>query len=244
MKTRSSGEDPISPVSEPQRKKQLRAKAAKINPNIDTFNIDPHIPVEMENIEDMNPEQLAALRLELVAERERQRLLAENRDRRPGFYEDEGVEENNRLRERTNYSPIILPAAVNWALKSNIIANFPKFHGGPSENPHNHLKSLTNQIQNIKPPDLNIDLEKLKAFPCTMENSAKVWFDSLIPGSITTWQQMAEAFLKKYWTQTKVENFEKDIVAVNQTRRMSYCEYYRNWIATQELWPLTSLSRK
>ncbi len=108
MKTRSSGEDPISPVSEPQQKKQLLAKAAKIN-----LNFDPPEPVEMADIADMTAEQLAALRIELVAERERQRHEAENRNRRPGFYEDEGVEENNRLRERTNYSPITLPA-VNW----------------------------------------------------------------------------------------------------------------------------------
>ena len=55
---------------------------------------------------------------------------------------------------------------------------------------------------------------------------------------------MAEVFLLKYWSKDKGKTFEKEIVALHQTKHMSYCEYYRKWIATQELWPLTSLSRK
>ncbi len=250
MKTRSSGEEPISPLSEPQQQKQLRAKAAKLDPSKDVYkfddlrdalNVDPHQPVAMA----MTAEQLAELQRELEAERERLRKEAEDRPRRQGFYEDDGIYNNDRPRERTNYSPIVRPGPEgDWALKTNIIANLPKFHGGPIENPHNHLKLLTNQIETIKPPNINIDLAKLKAFPWTMEKSAQVWFDSLTPGSITTWEQMAEIFLRKYWSKDKVDNFEKEIVAFNQTKHMTYCEYYRNWIATQELWPLTSLSRK
>ncbi len=119
------------------------------------------------------------------------------------------------------------------------MANLPKFFGGAGENPHNHLKNLHNHCEVIKPGTVHIDRAKLKAFPWTLEKTAKIWFNTLTPNSIDTWQQMSSAFLKKYWSTAKEKAFEKEIVALHQEPGMSYAEYYRTWKENQDLWPTT-----
>ncbi len=100
-----------------------------------------------------------------------------NRGRWRIFYEEDGLSDEEPV-EREEYSPIRLPnlapGANDWAIKSNIMANLPKFYGGAGENPYTHLKDLHNQCETIKPTAVHIDRAKLKAFPWTLEKTAKI----------------------------------------------------------------------
>ncbi len=173
---------------------------------------------------------------------------APNHQRRRDFYEDDGLNSDDEPYEREEYSPIKLPGlpagAADWSLKSNIMANLPKFFGRTAENPHTHLKDLHNQCEAIKPTAAHIERSKLKAFPWSLEGTAKVWFNNLTPNSITTWQQMSSVFLKKFGSISKAKSFEKDIVALHQKPDMSYVDYHKKWKESKDLWTMTSLSRK
>ncbi len=220
MITRSQRQPLISPDPEPQRRARLLQKANQL---------------------DHNPEMAED------HQRRNDREIAQRRNRRRNFYEEDGLSDDEQY-EREEYQAINLPplaaGAVDWSFKSNIIANIPKFYGSTSENPHTQLKDLHNHCDTIKPTEVNIERAKLKAFPWSLEKAAKVWYDSLTPNSITTWQQMSSAFLKKFWSNSRAQNFEKDIVALEQKPGMSYPEYYLKWKKNEDLWPQTSLSRK
>ena len=173
MNTRSKQQRPLSPEPEPQRRARLLQKAIQL---------------------DLSEEVLMADEENVYGERRR-------RGRGRHFYEDEGLIDEEPF-EREEYSPIRLPnlpLGVNdWSIKSNVMANLPKFLGVPGENPHNHLKELHNHCEAVKPGTVHIDRAKLKAFPWTLEGTTKIWFNTLTPNSIDTWQQMSTAFLKKF----------------------------------------------
>ncbi len=218
MLTRSKKQPLVSPESEPQQRARLLQKVSRLNlhPEMEEHHRDDH---EVEH---------------------------PNHHRRH-FYEEEGLSDDEQY-EREEYQAINLPplslGAADWSIKSNIMANLPKFFGYASENPHTHLKDLHNHCETIKPTGVRIERAKLKVFPWTLEKAAKVWYDSLTPNSITTWHEMYSTFLKKFWSNSRAQNFEKEIVALKQKPGMSYSEYYLLWKKNQDLWPQTSLSRK
>ncbi len=218
MITRSKKQQLVSPESEPQQRARLLLKASRLN---------------------LHPEMAEHLRDDPVVE--------QHNNHRRNFYEEEGLSDDEQY-EREEYQainlPPLAPGAADWSIKSNIMANLPKFYGSVNENPHSHLKDLHNHCETIKPTAVNIERAKLKAFPWSLEKAAKVWYDSLTPNSITTWQQMYSTFMKKFWSNSRAQNFEKEIVALKQKPGMSYAEYYLLWKKNQDLWPQTSLSRK
>ncbi|WP_369334065.1 hypothetical protein [Vibrio vulnificus] len=52
---------------------------------------------------------------------------------------------------------------------------------------------------------------KLRLFPFTLGNMVKQWLHSLPRGSITTWDQIAERFLQKYFPPAKTAKLRNDI---------------------------------
>ncbi len=232
MQTRSKKQKLVSLDPEPQRKARLLQKASQLDL---TEEVEPSPAMA-----DINGARLDHERND--------REEVSGHHRRRDFYEDDGLNSDDEPYEREEYSPIRLPGlparAADWSIKSNIMANLPKFYGSTAENPHTHLKDLHNQCKAIKPTAVHIERAKLKAFPWSLEGTARVWFNSLTPSSITTWQQMSSTFLKKFWSISKAKTFEKDTVALHQKSGMSYAEYYKKWKETQDIWPMTSLTRK
>ncbi len=220
MITRSKKQQLVSPESEPQRRARLLQKASRLNPDPEMEEED-HSRIDHE--------------------------VGQHNNHRRNLCEEDGLSDDEQY-GREEYQAINLPplaaGAMDWSIKSNIMANLPKFYGRVSENPHTHLKDLHNQCEAIKPTVVNRERAKLKAFPWSLEKAAKVWYDNLTPNSITTWQQMSSTFLKKFWSNSRAQNFEKDIVALKQKPGMSYPEYYLLWKQNQDLWQKTSLSRK
>ncbi len=189
MHTRSKKQRLVSPDPEPQRRARLLRKAS-----------------QLDLLEEEEPS---------LAMKELHNDISDHEEisvhpRRRVFYEDDVLNSDDEQYEWEEYSPIRLPVlhagAADWSIKSNIMANLPKFHGSPAENPHTHLKDLHNQCEAIKPAAVHIDRAKLKAFPWSLEGVAKVWFNSLTPSSITTWQQMSSAFFEEILVYLKSES--------------------------------------
>ena len=56
-------------------------------------------------------------------------------------------------------------------------------------------------------PDM--DLLKMKAFPLTLKDKAKIWLNSLRQRTIRNWAELQAEFLKKFFNTTKTNSLKK-----------------------------------
>ena len=60
----------------------------------------------------------------------------------------------------------------------------PTFHGMENENPYTHIRYFEEVCKTFKEGAFDMDLLKLKAFPLTLIDKAKIWLNSLRPRTI------------------------------------------------------------
>ncbi|KAK5840615.1 hypothetical protein PVK06_009518 [Gossypium arboreum] len=113
-------------------------------------------------------------------------------------------------------SSIVRPAIVanNFELKPNMIQmiqQFVHFDGLQDEDPNNQLANFLEFCDTFKINGVSDDAISLRLFPFSLRNKAKQWLNSLPRGSITTWEQMTEKFLLKYFPPAKTAKLRNDI---------------------------------
>ena len=118
-------------------------------------------------------------------------------------------DERNFRRRLSDYARPVLQRPVtgihvpinknaNFRIDLHVLSMLPIFHGKPSEDPYRHLDELSqlceiNQIYNV-----STYVMKMKLFPATLRDRAKDWFLNL-GKEFTTWTEMKEEFLRKYY---------------------------------------------
>ena len=119
-------------------------------------------------------------------------------------------DEGNVSRRLSDYARPVLERPVtcihapigrnaNFRIDSHVMSMLPIFHGKPSEDPYRHVDKLSqvceiNQIHNV-----SADAMKMKLFPATLRDRAKDCFLKL-GKEFTTWTEMEEEFLRKYYS--------------------------------------------
>ena len=95
--------------------------------------------------------------------------------------------------------------ARNFELKPSLInmVQQNQFGGLPSENPHQHLNTFLELMDTVKIHDVSNDALYLRAFSFSLRDRAKAWFKALPQGTVTTWDELAKAFLTKYFPPKK-----------------------------------------
>ena len=70
---------------------------------------------------------------------------------------------------------------------------------------------------------------RLRLFPFSLRDQARAWLNSLPPGSITTWNDLAEKFWMKYCPPTKTAKLRNDITAFRQIEGESLYEAWERF---------------
>jgi len=81
----------------------------------------------------------------------------------------------------------------------------------------------------MKPNGVDEEQVKLKAFPFFLKGAANVWFFSILPGSIGTWNGMKKIFLEKYFPVSRVANIRKEICGIWQSHGETLSEYWERF---------------
>ncbi|RVW22339.1 hypothetical protein CK203_108730 [Vitis vinifera] len=75
----------------------------------------------------------------------------------------------------------IMPPTEQLVIKPHIVPLLPTFHGMESENPYAHIKEFEDVCNTFQEGGASIDLMRLKLFPFTLKDKAKIWLNSLKP---------------------------------------------------------------
>ena len=104
-----------------------------------------------------------------------------------------------------------------------------------NENPYTHIRDFEEVCMTFKEGTIDMDLLKLKAFPLTLKDKAKIWLNSLRPRFIRSWAELQVEFLKKFFSAHKTNNLKRQIytfAALDNERFYQCWERFMETIST------------
>ncbi|KAL4284838.1 hypothetical protein GQ457_16G009050 [Hibiscus cannabinus] len=116
-----------------------------------------------------------------------------------------------------------------FQLKTGLIHLLPTFHGLPSESPHRHLNEFHLVCSSMKPQGVSEDQIKLRAFPFSLSGLAKEWLFYLPPNSVTTWTELNNKFLDRFFPAAKASEIRRSILGIKQKHEESLHEYWERY---------------
>ena len=137
------------------------------------------------------------------------------------------TQENTKLYDFSNTNnnnfigtPIAPPATsaescdINTALLSLVMKD--QFSGSPNKGAASHLNTFVELCDMQKKKDVENDVVKMKLFPFSLRDSAKIWFSSLPRNSIDSQNKCKDAFITKYFPHAKIISLRTQIMNFKQ----------------------------
>ena len=112
---------------------------------------------------------------------------------------------------RVSAPSCIIPPTEDVAVRPYLVPLLPTYHGMENENPYTHIRDFEEICTTFKEGMMDMDLLKLKAFPLTLKDKAKIWLNSLRPRTIRNWAELQAEFLKKFFSAHKTNNLKRQI---------------------------------
>ena len=86
-----------------------------------------------------------------------------------------------------------------------------------------HLATFLEIAGMVKMNGVTEDVIRMHLFPLLLRDKARGWLQSLQPGSINTWEELAQRFLSKFFPPLKTSQFKGEIP---QFRQMDFKPLY------------------
>ncbi|XP_042056035.1 uncharacterized protein LOC121800545 [Salvia splendens] len=103
--------------------------------------------------------------------------------------------------------------ANNFELKTTLIQFVEQrvFSGRPMEDPNRHLAKFLEIANTTKLNGVPDDTIKLRLFSFSLSRYARDWFDNLEPSSVTSWDDLAQKFLDRFFPLSSTLNLQEGI---------------------------------
>ncbi|RVW62954.1 hypothetical protein CK203_062392 [Vitis vinifera] len=124
----------------------------------------------------------------------------------------------------------IVPPTEKLVIRPHIVPLLPTFHGMESENPYAHIKEFEDVCNTFRDGGASIDLMRLKLFPFTLKDKAKIWLNSLRPRSIRTWTDLQVEFLKKFFPTHRTNGLKRQISNFSAKENEKFYECWERYM--------------
>ena len=122
-------------------------------------------------------------------------------------------------------------------VKPYIVPLLPTFHGMESENPYSHIREFEEVCNTFKEDAINLDLMRLKYFPLTLKDKAKIWLNSLRSRTIRNWTEIQAEFLKKFFSTHKTNSPKRQIYTFIANENEKFYQCWERYLETLNAYP-------
>ena len=112
---------------------------------------------------------------------------------------------------RVSAPSCIIPPTEDVEVRPYLVPLLPTYHGMEKENPYTHIRDFEEVCTTFKEGMMDMDFLKVKAFPLTLKDKAKIWVNSLRLRTIRNWAALQAEFLKKFFSAHKTNNLKRQI---------------------------------
>ena len=98
------------------------------------------------------------------------------------------------------------------------------FHRFPNENLNIHLTNFLEVYDTIKYNGVTEEALRLRLFPLSLGDRAKHWLTGQPPNSITSWNDLVQKFLTKFFPPAKIAQLVQEINTFKQLAGESLAE--------------------
>ena len=91
---------------------------------------------------------------------------------------------------RVSAPSCIIPPAEDVTVRPYLVPLLPTVHGMENENPYTHIREFEEVCTTFNEGAIDMELLKLKAFPLTLKDKAKIWLNSLRLRTIRNYIEM------------------------------------------------------
>ncbi|KAH9717547.1 hypothetical protein KPL71_021867 [Citrus sinensis] len=205
------------------RREQKNSKTVSGMNNLqDVGNLNPHEPLKPVNIQEEQNKHAKERQLDnnnII-------YMADDRDR--------AIRDYVMLTPQVVHPEIIRPEveAVNFELKAmmfQMLQTVGQFNRLPNEDPHLHLKLFLEVNDAFKIAGATQDALRLRLFPYSLRDRVRAWLNSLPSNSITTWNELVDKFLMKYFPPTKNVKLWNEITYFHQLEDESLYEVWERF---------------
>ncbi|KAL8115255.1 hypothetical protein AgCh_021914 [Apium graveolens] len=117
----------------------------------------------------------------------------------------------------------IKPGIIQW------VHNLIQFGGSLTEDPNMQIRDFIEICDTFKFNGVSEDAIKLRLFSFSLWEKAKSWLHSLPAGSITTWEDLAQKFLTKFFPMAKTATMRNAFIQFMQQTGESLYEAWKRY---------------
>ena len=133
---------------------------------------------------------------------------------------------------RVSAHSCIVPHAEDVIVRPYLVPLLPTIHGMENENPYTHIKDFEEVCTTFKKGATDMELLKLKAFPLTLKDKAKIWLNPLRPRTIRNWAELQAEFLKKFFSTHKTNNLKRQIYTFVAYENEKFYQCWERYLET------------
>ncbi|RVW74816.1 hypothetical protein CK203_053816 [Vitis vinifera] len=112
-----------------------------------------------------------------------------------------------------------------------------KFPWNGGENPYAHIQEFEEVCNTFREGGASIDLMRLKLFPFTLKDKAKIWLNSLRPRSIRNWVDLQAEFLKKNFPTHRTNGLKRQISNFSAKENEKFHECWERYMEAINAYP-------